>query len=56
MAATRAILDDPLFDLPDNGVWKLVGERRKAELAITYWEQETIRLGDPTTLMTFKQC
>jgi hypothetical protein len=53
MAATRAILDDPLFDIPDNGVWRLVGERREAELAITYWEQQAIRLGYPPTLTTF---
>jgi len=53
MAATHPILDDLLFDTPDNSVRRLVGERREAELAITYWEQEAIRLGYPPTLTTF---
>jgi hypothetical protein len=53
MAALHPILDDQLLDIPDNSVQRLVGERRETERAITYWEQEAIRLGHPPTLLTF---
>jgi hypothetical protein len=53
LAITHPILEDQPLDIPYNSVPRLAGERREAERAITYWEQEAIRLGHPPTLLTF---